>query len=272
MSLDLRQLYSDYRPTEFDLALLTVGIMAMSQTTLLSQICVVLVETSHPGNIGAAARAMKTMGLTKLILVQPKTFPSMEAVALASNAEDVLDNAIVVETLDEAIADCHWVFGTSARDRHLSWPMVTPREMAQKVGDQVHEGMEIALVFGSERTGLSNEQLKRCHAHVHIPTNPDYSSLNLAQAVQILCYECRLACADIVASEVQEDTLATQKEVQGFYEHLQQALFHLQILDPNHPKKMMRRLERLFQRAHLSVDEVNILRGICKAILTRLRS
>ena len=238
---------------------------------MLSQIRIVLVETSHPGNIGAAARAMKTMGLTQLVLVKPKEFPAMEAIVMASNADDLLDQAVVVDSLDEAIADCHWVFGTSARDRHLSWPLATPREMAQSLSQRVHQGMQVALVFGSERTGLSNDQLKRCHAHVHIPTNEQYSSLNLAQAVQILTYECRLACIDLLPLAPSEEVMATQQEVQGFYTHLQQALFHLGILDPKHPKKMMRRLERLYQRAHLSGDEVNILRGICKAILTRLR-
>lgn len=246
--------------------------MTMSQTTILSQIRVVLVETSHPGNIGAAARAMKTMGLTQLVLVKPKQFPSMEAVVMASNADDLLDQAMVVDSLDEAIADCHWVFGTSARDRHLSWPMATPRAMAQEVSERVHQGLRVALVFGSERSGLSNDQLKRCHAHVHIPTNDQYSSLNLAQAVQILAYECRLACIETTTIKPSEEATATQQQVQGFYEHLQRALFHLGILDPKHPKKMLRRLERLYQRAHLSVDEVNILRGICKAILTRLRA
>jgi len=246
--------------------------MAMSQTAILSQIRVVLVETSHPGNIGAAARAMKTMGLTQLVLVSPKEFPSMEAVVMASNADDILDCAVIVSSLDEAIADCHLVFGTSARDRHLSWPIMTPREMAQDISQRAHQGMGIALVFGCERTGLSNDQLNRLLAHVDIPTNDQYSSLNLAQAVQILSYECHLTCADALIMASSEEIMATQQQVQGFYEHLQRALFHLNILDPMHPKKIMRRLERLYQRAHLSVDEVNILRGICKAILTRLRA
>ena len=153
---------------------------------------VVLVETSHAGNIGSAARAMKTMGFSQLSLVNPQQFPSDEARAMSSGATDVLESAQVVSTLEEAIGDCQWVVGASARSRTLPWPLVHPREMAQHAL-ALPEQTQVALVLGRERSGLTNDELARCHCHVNIPANPDYSSLNLAAAVQVLCYELRMS-------------------------------------------------------------------------------
>ena len=160
---------------------------------VLEKIRVVLVNTSHPGNIGGAARAMKNMGLSRLVLVDPQDFPSSEAVARASGAVDILDGAHIVGTLEEALVGCSLVLGTSARDRHIPWPLLDPRECATASLQQVEQGGEVALVFGREYAGLTNEELQRCHYHVHIPSDPEFSSLNLGAAVQVLTYEVRMA-------------------------------------------------------------------------------
>jgi tRNA (cytidine32/uridine32-2'-O)-methyltransferase len=231
-----------------------------------SQIRVVLVETSHPGNIGAAARAMKNMCLQTLYLVRPKLFPHDEATARASGADDVLENAVVVDTLQQAIADCQLVYGASARLRSLPWPLSTPRECAAQVVEAAQAG-HVALVFGRERTGLSNEELALCQSLVHIPTNPDYASLNVAAAVQILAYEVLMASQQTASQPIQapDSRLATQQEVEGMFEHLESTLIDLDYLDPQNPRQLMRRLRRLFNRVQLEDTEVNIIRGICKA-------
>ena len=159
----------------------------------LQSIRVVLVNTSHAGNIGGAARAMKNMGLSRLVLVDPEDFPSPNAVARASGATDILDSAEIVATLEEALVGCSLVLGTSARDRRIPWPLLDPRETGTVCLEQVERGGEVALVFGREYAGLTNEELQRCQYHVHIPSDPDFSSLNLAAAVQVLAYEVRMA-------------------------------------------------------------------------------
>jgi len=159
---------------------------------LLKNIRIVLVNTSHPGNIGAAARAMKNMGLSRLYLVQPKDFPSLEAISRSAGALDVLDEAVVVDDLSQAISDCVWVAGTSARLRTIEWPILEPRECVQVSLENIDQG-DIAIVFGRENSGLTNDELAKCNVLLHIPTNPDYSSLNIAAAVQVVCYEFRLA-------------------------------------------------------------------------------
>ena len=238
---------------------------------MLDQIRIVLVNTSHTGNMGSAARAMKTMGLTRLVLVDPQTLPDDSAHALAAGASDVLANARVVSTLDEAIADCGLVIGTSARSRTLSWPMLDPREAGEKA---VGEGMKhpVALVFGREDSGLTNEELQRCHYHVHIPSDPEFSSLNLGAAVQVLSYEVRMAwlAAEGQPSKVEKDEvastksgeLATMDELERFYEHLEQTLVAIEFLDPEKPRHLMARLRRLYGRSSVSRAEMNILRGI----------
>ncbi len=233
----------------------------------LSNIRVVLVQTTHPGNIGAAVRAMKNMGLEKLYLVEPKHFPHADATARASGADDLLATAVVCETLEGALAGCGLVFGASARLRTIAWPQVNPRQCASVIST-LDDTAEVALVFGREHAGLTNEELEQCHYLVHIPANPEFSSLNLAAAVQVLAYEARVACVDEVASQetgVTSSPMATADEMAGFYRHLEQTIIDIGFLDPANPRQLMRRLRRLFNRAHLDKMELNILRGIFAA-------
>jgi tRNA (cytidine32/uridine32-2'-O)-methyltransferase len=233
---------------------------------------IVLVETSHPGNIGAAARAMKTMGLVDLALVRPKHFPSEEATARASGADDLLQRARVFESLPEAIADCRYVVGASARLRAMRWPVDDPRAMAQNVWRQLAEGA-VAIALGPEQSGLTNEDMLRCHALVHIPTAPDYGSLNLAMAVQVLCYELRMAPEEnrISEPESRDAQPATAAELEGFHAHLEQVLWDARFLHPDHPKQLRLKLRRLFTRAALDRNEINILRGALAALSTPRR-
>lgn len=233
---------------------------------MLDQIRIVLVNTSHTGNMGSAARAMKTMGLTQLVLVDPQALPDDNAHALAAGASDVLANARVVSTLDEAIADCGLVIGTSARSRTLSWPMLDPREAGEKA---VGEGMKhpVALVFGRERTGLTNDELQKCHYHVAIPANPEYSSLNLAMAVQTICYEVRMCWLQDQAPEVESEAdYPSARQLEGFYQHLEQTLLKTGFIADDHPGQVMSKLRRLFNRARPEAIELNILRGILTSI------
>ncbi|WDY57176.1 tRNA (cytosine(32)/uridine(32)-2'-O)-methyltransferase TrmJ [Pseudomonas sp. PSKL.D1] len=234
---------------------------------MLQNIRVVLVNTSHPGNIGGAARAMKNMGLSRLVLVQPKDFPSSEASARASGADDVLAGAQVVESLEDALVGCSLVMGTSARERSIPWPLIGPRECGAKAVEHATKGEEIALVFGREHAGLTNEELQRCHFHVHIPSNPDFSSLNLAAAVQVLSYEVRMAwlAAEGSAPQVEKgdaSELATMDEMELFYDHLEKTLVDIGFLDPAKPKHLMARLRRLYGRSSVERPEMSILRGI----------
>lgn len=239
---------------------------------MLQNIRVVLVNTSHPGNIGGAARAMKNMGLSRLVLVDPQDFPSHEADARASGANDVLEGAQVVATLEDALVGCSLVLGTSARDRRIPWPLLDPRECAEKVIEQAAQGAEIALVFGREYAGLTNEELQRCHYHVHIPSNPDFSSLNLAAAVQVLAYEVRMAWLTaegqpakqekFEVNSVRSTELSTADEMELYYGHLQQTLVDIGFLDPEKPKHLMARLRRLYGRSSVNRSEMSILRGI----------
>ncbi|MCP4408320.1 MAG: RNA methyltransferase [Gammaproteobacteria bacterium] len=232
---------------------------------MLDNVRIVLVETSHPGNIGASARAMKNMGLGRLYLVRPRLFPHAEASARASGADDVLANARLCDTLSEALGGCTLALASSARGRTLSWPQLSPNECAKKVMVE-GPGRDVALVFGRERCGLSNSELDLCHALVHIPANPSYASLNLSAAVQILCYELYVASANnLTASSADGDPMAEIQRVEQFYIHLEQTLTALEFLDPSNPKYLMRRLRRLFNRVRLTGKEVNILRGILTA-------
>jgi len=234
---------------------------------------IVLVHPQHPGNIGATARAMKTMGFHNLVLVNPKDFPSQVAVERASNADDVLNAAKVVATFEEAIADCQLVLGTSSRERIFEWPQLTARQLGELVCEK-QANTNIAIVFGAERTGLTNEQLEQCHYHVTIPANPDYMSLNLASAVQLICYECYAAfdaCQQKKCKKLEPlDTLSTGKELQGMFAHLEETLTQIEFFNPENPKKLMTRIRRLFQRAQCSKIEVNIIRGICQAISRKI--
>jgi tRNA (cytidine32/uridine32-2'-O)-methyltransferase len=235
---------------------------------MLEQIRMVLVQTSHPGNIGAAARALKTMGLYNLCLVAPLQFPHDKALEMASGAADILAQAQVAATLQEAIADCTLVIGTSARLRTIPWPLLTPRAMAERVR-QEPAASKIAIVFGREQTGLTNEELQHCHLHVHVPANPDYSSLNIAAAVQVIAYELRMASlGDKVGQAEWDYPLATADDMEKFFTHLQTVLIEIDFLKMSAPRKLMTRLRRFFFRARPDVMEMNIFRGMLAAIQT----
>jgi TrmH family RNA methyltransferase len=228
---------------------------------------IVLVNTSHPGNIGAAARAMKTMGLGRLVLVNPETFPHADATSRASGADDLLARAQVCETLDEALAGCGLVIGASARARRVGVPQLDPRQCASRLLDESRNA-EVAVLFGREHSGLTNEELSRCHYHMHIPTNPEYGSLNLAAAVQVLAYELRMTSRERQGLEEAgepSESAASVEHLESFYANLHDTLVEIGFLDPNNPRIMMRRLRRLFNRARPSDVEINILRGILAA-------
>lgn len=228
-----------------------------------------LVAPRHPGNIGAAARAMLTMGLTQLALVRPRRFPSAEATERASGAAAMLETAHIAETLEEAVAGCAWVVGSSARQRHLGDEPMRPDEAAQRLIEAAQTA-RVALVFGSERMGLTNEELDRCHARTSIAANPEYSSLNLAAAVQVYAYELRRAAglAQIPAGKTLHPWYApsTAEEMENFYEHLERVLLRTGFLDPANPRLLMRRLRQLCARARPDRNEVNILRGILTSV------
>ena len=232
-----------------------------------NKVRIVLVNTSHPGNIGAAARAMKNMGLADLYLVAPKQYPSPEALSRAAGATDLLDNAVVVDTLEEALADCQLVIGTSARERHIPCPLVDPRQAVDLVFE---EQLETAFVFGREDRGLTNEELQRCHYHVHIPSVENFSSLNLGAAVQVIAYELRmkgLLMADAPVVEPKWDVpAATVEQLDFLLEHLEKVLTETEFLDPKAPRKVMTRFRRLYQRAQLDQQEVGMLRGMLSAV------
>lgn len=226
----------------------------------------VLSETSHPGNIGAAARAIKTMGFDRLVLSQPACEIGDEARARASGAVDVLDQAGIAGSLAEAVADCRLVIGASARRRSNNWPELNPRECAARVAEARQAG-PVALLFGPERAGLRNTDLDLCNALVYIPSNPAYNSLNLAMAIQLIAYELRLALFDEVPAAASAHPPATAGDMQHFYEHLERVLLASGFLDAGNPRHLMRRLRRLFNRAELDANELNILRGMLSALV-----
>jgi TrmH family RNA methyltransferase len=232
----------------------------------------ILVAPSHPGNIGAAARAMKTMGLDDLWLVAPERYPHAEATALASGASDVLQRARVVATLDEAVCDCALVLGTSARLRTgLYWPGFTPREAAPKLLEAAGEGIA-AVVFGTERTGLTNAEFERCNALIHIPANPAYESLNLGQAVQIVAYELRCATELSVPRPRRLVPLAPAAELDLLTAHLDEVLAAVEFTDRAGGPHLLKRFARIFGRAELDQHEVNMLRGLLAAVLAKRRA
>lgn len=237
----------------------------------LDNVRVVLVETSHPGNIGAAARAMKNMGLSRLVLVRPALFPHAEATARASGADDLLHRAQLADDLDAALTGCALVVGSTARRRSLSAPELDPRAGAATLLEAGRQA-PVALLFGRERTGLTNAELDRCHYLVRIPTDPAYSSLNLGAAVQVLAYELRMAALggdDAAAPTPPPPPPAPAEELERFYEHLETVLLETGFLDPANPRHLMRRLRRLYNRARPDQNEINILRGILAAVQER---
>lgn len=242
----------------------------MKPELLLSRIRVVLCRPSHPGNIGAAARAMKTMGLARLCLVEPKQFPDPEADTRATGAVDLLQQAEIYPSLKEALAGTVFVVGLSARRRDLGPEIGEPRDMVARLLAAAEEG-EVALVFGNETVGLSNDEIQYCHAAVSIPSNPDFSSLNLGSAVQVLCYEVRMAAflgrppvADTLATPF-ISPVATHDEVEGLYGHLEEVMTATGFYNPAQPGRLLPKLRRLFGRVRLERDEVNILRGVLAA-------
>ncbi len=238
---------------------------------LLDRVTIVLVATTHPGNIGAAARAMKTMGLQRLALVAPKIFPSAEATARASGADDILVQASVHADLASALQDIHYVVGTSARARHLEWPIMMPRAAAEWLAG-VPSDSAIAFVFGREHSGLSNTELELCQRVIRIPSSPSFSSLNLAQAVQLCAYELRLAALDSArVSHSDREARATAREREHLFEHLTRVMTTVGYRDPRYPRLLARRLRRLINRVDLTHSEVQIWRGFLTAIEQRVK-
>lgn len=232
---------------------------------------IVLVGISHPGNIGSAARAMKTMGLDRLRLVAPERFPATEATVMAAGADDVLQKARVFPDVRSAVADCGLVVGTTARARHLPWRVVEPREAAREIAEASGTG-EVAILFGAERTGLTNDDIERCQLLLGIPTGSAYGSLNVAMAVQVICYEVLLASRlDESGTEARGIPLASATEMERFYEHLEQVLEEIDFRDRTGEGHLMARIRRLFNRAVLDQNEVNILRGILTSVQGRRR-
>lgn len=229
---------------------------------------IVLIGTTHPGNIGAVARAMKTMCMDQLYLVNPQRYPSAEATARASSANDLLACARVCLSLDEALGDCSLVIGASARLRTMTWPQLDPRQSAALLLKESRHA-QVALIFGREHSGLTNEELDRCHYLMHIPGNPEYNSLNLAAAVQVIAYEIMMGSLTPsqtdTGTEVADMDYASGEETEAFYAHLADTLVEIDFLKPENPRLLMRRLRRLFNRARLDRNEVNILRGILTA-------
>ena len=262
-----------------------------------AQIHIILIEPSHPGNIGAAARAMKNMGLSKLVLVNPAVFPSSHADARASHAKDILEQAEVVSDFSNAINNSHLIIGTSARNRSLPWPMVTAASCAEKVYQSLAAAdnqIKISIIFGREHSGLTNQELQACHYHLFIPTHPTYNSLNLAAAVQVVCYE----IYQTFISKQEPETLsenktstkikkfdwsqknfgiawdlpkASHQQVQGLLQHLENMLTDINFFDPANPKMVMQRLKRLLMRVHLDEMEVNLLRGIFATVQAKIQ-
>lgn len=232
----------------------------------LARIRFVLVETTHTGNIGAAARALKTMGLSRMELVAPKQPPDAESFARASGADDLLAGAGIHSTLTEALAGCRLVIGASARLRTIEWPLLDPGECARRLIAESAEG-DVAVVLGRESSGLTNDELARCHYLVHIPTNPEFSSLNVAAAAQVLAYEIRRSLREASGARLRESPreVATVEEMEGFYAHLAETLIRIGFSDPEQSRTLMKRLRRLFNRARPDRVEMNILRGILSA-------
>ena len=236
---------------------------------MLDDIRVVLSHTTHPGNIGAAARAMKVMGLSQLAMVNPKKYPSAEATERASRATDILANAKISTDIESAVADCKLIVGTSARTRSLPSKLITPRELTQIIENDP-ERKPVALLFGTENSGLTNEELHLCHYHVYIPTNPDYSSLNLASAVQLIAYELRLAFADKSEFPLQEvgemEMHVDRKQMSGVLEHFDKVMRLTGYLMPDHEKQIDIRMNRLLNKADITLSEMNILRGFLRSV------
>lgn len=236
---------------------------------MLNQFKIILSHTTHPGNIGATARAMKVMGLSQLALVNPAKYPSAEATERASKAADILSNATVYDDIHKAIADCRLVVGASVRTRSLPSRLVTPRELTKIVEDNLNN-TPIALLFGTENSGLTNEELHLCHYQVYIPTNPDYSSLNLASAVQLISYEMRLAFSEMQQLPEQRvianEQTVSREQLDGLLSHFNKVMQATGYLNPDHPKQIDNRMSRLLSKAQVTESENRVLRGFLSSI------
>jgi len=245
----------------------------------LDHVRIVMVNTTLPANIGSALRAMKTMGLSQLVLVAPKTYPHPDIDALAAGAQDLIEKIEIVDTLEQAIQDCHLVFGTSARSRTIPWPLLDVRPAAKEALQAATQQQNIAIVFGREDRGLTNEELALANYHLTIPVNPEYGVLNVAQAIQVICYELRMAALEQNTQQTTvvpddhmqlkqqqsmewDEPLVTQKQMEEFYPHLEKMLTEIEFLDPNNPRLLPLRLRRLFGRIQLDRMEYHLLRGI----------
>ena len=239
---------------------------------LLNSVKVVLVGTTHPGNIGATARAMKNMGILDLALVEPKEFPSDVATFRSKAAKDILEKASVHTSLEEAISECELVVGTSARGRTVPWPVLNPREAAEEMHKSSLNG-KVAIVFGREDRGLTNEELGLCNFHVHIPSDPEYSSLNLSQAVQILAYEIRLSYLQDrhVNKEYWDVELANNEQTERLINHMDELMQEVDFYDVENPRKLLVRVRRFFKRSKIDVMEANIFRGLFATIQKKLK-
>jgi tRNA (cytidine32/uridine32-2'-O)-methyltransferase len=234
---------------------------------IIDQIDIVMVGTTHPGNIGAAARAMNNMCFTNLTLVDPQCPVGEIAFARSSGAHTILDARKTVKTLPEAIEEAHLVIGMTARQRSLPWPELNPQEISQMIAEK-GEGTRVAVVFGREHSGLTNEELALCNYMVSIPTNPKFSSLNVASAIQVMCYEIYQTLSDTTKETppASAESLASAKDMAGYFSHLEQVLVETEFLDPDNPGLLMQRLRRLYQRIEMEQTEVNILRGILSSV------
>ena len=239
---------------------------------LLNSVKVVLVGTTHPGNIGATARAMKNMGILDLALVEPKEFPSDVATFRSKAAKDILEKASVHRSLAEAVSECELVVGTSARGRTVPWPVLNPREAAEEMHKSSRNG-KVAIVFGREDRGLTNEELGLCNFHVHIPSDPEYSSLNLSQAVQILAYEIRLSYLQDrhVNEEYWDVELANNEQTERLINHMDELMQEVDFYDVENPRKLLVRVRRFFKRSKIDIMEANIFRGLFASIQKKLK-
>ena len=239
----------------------------------LDSIKIVLVGTTHPGNIGAAARAIKTMGLRHLDLVRPKEFPSDEAFYRSKAAKDILEKASIYETLLESVKECELVIGTSARNRKVPWPVLNPKNAAEEINVAVKNNSKVAIVFGREDRGLTNEELGLCNLHVHIPTNEEYTSLNLAQAVQIVTYEIRMNFMELESLKSDQEwdvELASAEQTERLIEHMDELMKEVEFYDTENPRKLLIRVRRFFKRSGIDVMETNIFRGLFSTIQKKL--
>jgi tRNA (cytidine32/uridine32-2'-O)-methyltransferase len=232
---------------------------------------IVLVETSHPGNIGSVARAMKNMGLANLSLINPKKFPHQEATALAGNATDVLDNAKIFSSIQEAVNTSKVIYATSARERTIEWPTLTANDAASEIQELVANEIEVSIIFGREDRGLTNDELQLANKHLIIPAHPDYPVLNIAMSTQVVCYELYQAAQKNSVDSWQDFPEYTSEELNNLIDHFNETVIALELVDPNNPKQIMTRMERMFRRLYPDQMEGNFLRGFLKAVNKRIK-